>query len=82
MLLRCEGAFQGLLKDQLELKQIRLKDGRPRFTIKTIEDQLSFDKVYQSGQGTIPIGVSWMRCAEHMECGTNSTFAVLFSYVI
>lgn len=37
-------ALQGLLKDQLELVETR-KDGKIRYSIKPIEDKLSFDKV-------------------------------------
>lgn len=33
-----------LLKEVLELEQVRTKDGRTRFTIKTVEETLTFDK--------------------------------------
>lgn len=36
---------QGLLKEQLQLAKVRLADGRTRYSIKAIEETLSFDKV-------------------------------------
>ena len=33
-----------LLKEQLELQKIRIADGRTRYTIKPIAEQLTFDK--------------------------------------
>jgi hypothetical protein len=43
--MRANCTLQGLLKEQLELEKIKSKDGRVRFTLKPIEDQLTFDKV-------------------------------------
>ncbi len=37
--------LQGLLKEQLELLKVKLADGRTRYSIRPIEETLSFDKV-------------------------------------
>lgn len=41
---------QGLLKDQLEVLEEQGPDGRTRFTIKPLSEQLSFDKVHFQGR--------------------------------
>jgi hypothetical protein len=42
---------QTLLKEKLELERIKTKDGRSRWTIKPIEDQLTFDKARRQRRG-------------------------------
>ncbi|GMH38094.1 hypothetical protein BSKO_05978 [Bryopsis sp. KO-2023] len=60
---------KGLLKDQLELDKFLTKDGRVRYTIKPIADQLSFDKGFfvfiravqllmSQNEGTIVVGLA------------------------
>ena len=41
----CEFASQGLLKDQLQLQRMQTQGGRTRYTIKPLDEMLSFDKV-------------------------------------
>ncbi|EFJ49038.1 hypothetical protein VOLCADRAFT_59885 [Volvox carteri f. nagariensis] len=62
-------AAQGLLKEQLELVKVKLDDGRTRYTIKPIEETLTFDKGFYvfvralqmlkaSNTGTVVVGVA------------------------
>lgn len=37
--------MQSLLKEKLELERVKTKDGQVRWTLRPIEDQLTFDKV-------------------------------------
>jgi hypothetical protein len=37
--------MQSLLKEKLELERVKSKDGQVRWTLRPIEDQLTFDKV-------------------------------------
>ncbi|KAG2443289.1 hypothetical protein HYH02_009359 [Chlamydomonas schloesseri] len=60
---------KGLLKEQLELVKVKLEDGRTRYTIKAIEETLSFDKGFYvfvralqmlkaNNTGTVVVGVA------------------------
>ena len=51
---------QRLLKEKLELENVKGRDGRPRVTLKPIEDELTFDKV----QGAV-------RTAALLWCGAS-----------
>ncbi|GLI71290.1 hypothetical protein VaNZ11_016424 [Volvox africanus] len=66
---RKEGKVKGLLKEQLELVKVKLDDGRTRYTIRAIEETLSFDKGFYvfvralqmlkaSNTGTVVVGVA------------------------
>ncbi|GIL79958.1 hypothetical protein Vretimale_12820 [Volvox reticuliferus] len=66
---RKEGKVKGLLKEQLELIKVKLDDGRTRYTIRAIEETLSFDKGFYvfvraiqmlkaSNTGTVVVGVA------------------------
>ncbi|GLC49662.1 hypothetical protein PLESTB_000272800 [Pleodorina starrii] len=66
---RKDGKVKGLLKEQLELVKIKLDDGRSRYTIKAIEETLTFDKGFYvfvraiqmlkaSNTGTVVVGVA------------------------
>ena len=52
----CSVLLQGLLKDQLELAKQTQQNGKTRWTIKPMEEQLSFDKVSFWGW------LRWMCC--------------------
>ena len=52
--------LQGLLKDQLELAKQTQQNGKTRWTIKPMEEQLSFDKVSIWG---------WFRCMCYWAAG-------------
>lgn len=52
----CFVFLQGLLKDQLELAKQTQQNGKTRWTIKPMEEQLSFDKVSFWGW------LGWMMC--------------------
>ncbi|KAG2443404.1 hypothetical protein HXX76_001762 [Chlamydomonas incerta] len=60
---------KGLLKEQLELVKVKIEDGRTRYTIKAIEETLSFDKGFYvfvralqmlkaNNTGTVVVGVA------------------------
>ncbi|PNW74224.1 hypothetical protein CHLRE_13g590300v5 [Chlamydomonas reinhardtii] len=60
---------KGLLKEQLQLAKVRLADGRTRYSIKAIEETLSFDKGFYvfvralqmlkaNNTGTVVVGVA------------------------
>lgn len=59
-----------LLKEVLELEQVRTKDGRTRFTIKQVEETLTFDKGFYVFVRCATYRSAWAK-QQHRQCGTT-----------